>query len=181
MQMTKVSDSDIINLLKKKGTLDQGLRLFVKVYGKDLHGFIRTYGLQQADADEVFQETLIKLMEKAKSFKGQSSLKTWVWTIARNKTIDHKRKVKRLNIHDAEGLEDSLREDPFFNGDEWLIRLHKAVSELPDTQRVVFILRYFEEMNYEQMAKVTGKSKSTLKTSFHYATGKVAEKLKKQL
>ncbi|TVQ42775.1 MAG: RNA polymerase sigma factor [Saprospirales bacterium] len=181
MQVTKVSDKEIIDLLKRKGTLDQGLRLFVKVYGKDLYGFLRTFSLQQADADEIFQETLIKLMEKARSFKGQSSLKTWVWTIARNKTIDHKRKVKRLNIHEAEGLENSLREDSFFNGDEWLIRLHKAVSELPDAQREVFVLRYFEEMRYDQIAKITAKSKSTLKTSFHYATIKVAEKLKKQL
>jgi RNA polymerase sigma factor (sigma-70 family) len=181
MEMTKVSDKEILNLLKKKKTLDEGVRLFIKIYGKDLYGFIMSLCYQQADADEIFQETLIKLMEKSAGFKELSSLKTWVWKIARNKFIDQQRKVKRLKITETDGIENTLREDPYFNGDEWLIRLHFAISELPDAQREVFKLRYFEELSYEQIAEITGKKKNTLKTSFHYAVNKVTEKLKKQL
>lgn len=181
MEKEKASESEILELLKRRDSLDAGLRLFIKVYGKDLYGFIITLTHQQADADEIFQETLIKLMDNVHSFKGLSSLKTWVWKIARNKTIDFQRAVKRLCWVESSGMEEFLKEDPYFNGDEWLTRLHSAVSELPPTQREVFILRYFENMNYNQIAEITEKNKGTLKTSFHYAAAKVSEILKSHL
>lgn len=182
--MQRDPDEKILELLNARNNQNEGVKLFLKVYGKGLYGFIMTFLHNSSDADDIFQEVLIRLVKKSGSFKGQSGLKTWVWQIAKNQCIDFLRKKKRTLKKvdsDADWNRITAFEEPYFNGDETLKRLHAEVAKLPDVQKSVFILRYFEALNYREIAEITKKTESNLKTSFHLAAKKVARGLKNHL
>nr|MBS0038512.1 sigma-70 family RNA polymerase sigma factor [Saprospiraceae bacterium] len=182
--MTKPGDIKILEYLKSRSHQNEGVKLLLEKYGTALYGFILIYTHQQPDADDVFQEVLIKVVKKIKKFQGQSTLKTWVWQIAKNQCIDFLRKKRRmeLNIEKTTSYSSNkLVEEPYFNGDEILKKLHEEVSQLPESQKNVFILRYFEGMSYREIAQITGKTENNLKTSFHYASKSIAENMKSLL
>lgn len=134
------------------------------------------------DADDLTQITFIKVFEKIENFRADSKLYTWIYRIATNECLmflNKKRKRFFIPIVDVEqGLSNKLEADVYFNGNEIQKKLQKAILTLPEKQRLVFNLKYFEEMKYEDMAEILNTSVGALKASYHHAIKKIEEFLK---
>ena len=149
----------------------------VKDYSERLWWHVRRFVNSHEDADDLLQEIFLKVWAALPSFRGESQLFTWVWRIATNETLNHLRKEKvraalRFSTIDAE-MERRIDSDPFFDGDAADRALSKAVARLPEKQRQVFILRYYDEVPYEEMSEILGTSVGALKASYHIAQEKV--------
>ena len=146
-------------------------------YRERLYWHIRRMVLVHEDADDVLQNTFIKVYKGVLQFEGKSKLYTWLYRIATNEAISHLQNKARHasdSIDDAAGmLSNRLQADEWFDGDEIQIKLQKAIAELPEKQRIVFNLRYYEEMPYEEMSSLLATSTGALKASFHHAVKKV--------
>ena len=133
------------------------------------------------DTDDLLQDIYIKIWSALPSFRGDSQLYTWIYRIATNETLNWLRKVRRENAISLEAVGDLLAsridEDPHFNGNAIQRELHKAIQKLPEKQRLVFNMRYFDEMKYEDISEITGTSVGALKASYHHAYVKVRETL----
>jgi RNA polymerase sigma-70 factor (ECF subfamily) len=129
------------------------------------------------DADDVLQNTLLKAWKNLGSFRGDASVKTWLYRIATNESLTYLEQKKRRYHQDVEGLENDLRHSlqggAYINGDELQLKLHNAILTLPDRQRAVFNMRYFDEMKYEEIADVLGVTVGALKASYHHAAHKI--------
>lgn len=149
----------------------------VKQYSEPLYWHVRAMVGSHEDADDLMQEIFIKAWKALPSFRGDSEPFTWLWRIATNETISRLRKARvraalsfsRLDA-EAERISDP---DPYFDGDAALRSLRKALMKLPDKQRTVFAMRYYEELSYEQISEITGTSVGALKASYHIAYEKV--------
>lgn len=175
--MTIDNEKDILKLLATEQSRQEGFRLLVKIYKKPIYWHIRRLVIKHEDTEDVMQETFINIYRAIDKFKGESSLKTWIYKIATNEAIRlcksrkldmdlYDERSKLINVFEAEANID-------FKSAE--ATLQKAILSLPEKQRVVFNLRYFEELSYEQIATITSSSVATLKTNFHYASSKVKE------
>ena len=134
------------------------------------------------DADDLVQDIFLKIWTALPSFRGEAQLFTWVWRIATNETLNRLRREKvraalRFSTLDAE-MERRIDSDPFFDGDAADRALSKAVARLPEKQRQVFILRYYDEVPYEEMSEILGTSVGALKASYHIAQEKVRASLR---
>lgn len=129
------------------------------------------------DANDVVQNTFIKVYRYLPDFKGNSSLSTWIYRIATNESINHINKQKKHRSSSielmTEELGDKLRADEYFDGTESQILLIKAIEKLPPKQRAVFNMRYFEEMPYHEMSQILETSEGSLKASYHHAVKKI--------
>ena len=160
--------------------MDNAERLFneiVKEYSERVYWHVRRFVNNHEDADDLVQEIFLKIWTALPSFRGEAQLFTWVYRIATNETLNWLRREKvrsalRFTSIDAE-MERRIDSDPFFDGDAADRALSKAVAKLPEKQRQVFILRYYDEMPYEQMSEVLGTSVGALKASYHLAQEKV--------
>ena len=134
------------------------------------------------DADDLVQETFIKVWKNLNQFRHDSKLYTWIYRIATNETLSFLKKKKRkylLPINDYENqLAKNLEDDNFFTGDEIQLKLQKAILSLPEKQRLVFNMKYFDEMTYEEISEVFGTSIGALKASYHFAVKKIENNLK---
>jgi len=163
-------------------------RLFneiVKDYSERVYWHVRRFVNNHEDADDLVQEIFLKIWTALPTFRGEAQLFTWIWRIATNETLNWIRREKvraalRFTSIDAE-MERRIDSDPFFDGDAADRALSKAVAKLPEKQRQVFILRYYDEMPYEQMSEVLGTSVGALKASYHIAQEKVRAALGKDL
>lgn len=163
-------------------------RLFneiVKDYSERVYWHVRRFVNNHEDADDLVQEIFLKIWTALPSFRGEAQLFTWIWRIATNETLNWIRREKvraalRFTTIDAE-MERRIDSDPFFDGDAADRVLSKAVAKLPEKQRQVFILRYYDEMPYEQMSEVLGTSVGALKASYHIAQEKVRAALGRDL
>ena len=168
--------------------MDNAERLFneiVKEYSERVYWHVRRFVNNHEDADDLVQEIFLKIWTALPSFRGEAQLFTWVYRIATNETLNWIRREKvrsalRFTSIDAE-MERRIDSDPFFDGDAADRALSKAVAKLPEKQRQVFILRYYDEMPYEQMSEVLGTSVGALKASYHIAQEKVRSALGKDL
>ena len=163
-------------------------RLFneiVKDSSERVYWHVRRFVNNHEDADDLVQEIFLKIWTALPSFRGEAQLFTWIWRIATNETLNWIRREKvraalRFSTIDAE-MERRIDSDPFFDGDAADRALSKAVAKLPEKQRQVFILRYYDEMPYEQMSEVLGTSVGALKASYHIAQEKVRGALGRDL
>ena len=163
-------------------------RLFneiVKDYSERVYWHVRRFVNNHEDADDLVQEIFLKIWTALPTFRGEAQLFTWIWRIATNETLNWIRREKvraalRFTSIDAE-MERRIDSDPFFDGDAADRALSKAVAKLPEKQRQVFILRYYDEMPYEQMSEVLGTSVGAIKASYHIAQEKVRAALGKDL
>lgn len=173
------TDQKIIADLKDAGKRDLAFHVLVKTYQERLYWHIRKMVMNHDDADDILQNTFMKVWRSIDSFREESSLYTWLYRIATNESITFLNSKKKKNLmslnEDNEYLMDNLMSDPYFDGDEIQIKLQKAILRLPEKQRIVFNLKYYEEMKYEEMAKVLETSVGALKASFHHAAKKVEE------
>ena len=149
----------------------------VKDYSERLWWHVRRFVNSHEDADDLLQEIFLKVWAALPSFRGESQLFTWVWRIATNETLNHLRKEKvraalKFSSVDAE-MERRIQADPYFKGTEAERELAKAVLKLPEKQRQVFIMRWWDDLSYEEMSAITGTSVGSLKASYHIAQEKV--------
>ncbi len=181
---TTPSDEHILRLLQSERTYEQGFRLLVRAYGKPLYWHIRRLVLVHEDADDVLQNTFIKIYRGIERFEGKSKLFTWLYRIATNEALSFLESRRRQQAASLDDGEDSLvrrmQADPWFDADGLQRRLYEAVARLPEKQRAVFNLRYFEEMSYEEMARIFNTSVGALKASFHHAVKKVETYIREQ-
>lgn len=133
--------------------------------------------LNHDDADDVLQNTFIKVFQYLKNFKGESKLYSWMYRIATNEAITFiNQKAKKSGITSAElqtKLAENLKADNYFDGDNIQYKLQKAIAQLPEKQQLVFKMKYFEEMKYEEMSEILGTSVGALKASYHHAVKKI--------
>ena len=149
----------------------------VKDYSEQLWWHVRRMVGTQEDADDLLQEIFLKVWNALPSFRGESGLYTWIWRIATNETLNWLRKERvraalRFSSIDAE-IERRIQADPFFNGTEAQRELSKAVAKLPEKQRQIFVMRWWDELSYDEISAITGTSVGALKASFHIAQKKI--------
>ncbi|MBK7626473.1 MAG: RNA polymerase sigma factor [Bacteroidales bacterium] len=166
---------NIADLLKTD--LNKGFRLLVEKYSSKLYWHIRRLVILHEDADDALQNTFINAWRSIGDFRSESSLYTWLYTIATNEALTLINKRKRNSAISIDDLgsyfENSHEGNTWFDGDEAQIKLQNAILKLPDKQRIVFNLKYFDEMTYEDMSKVLKTSEGALKASYHHAVKKI--------
>ena len=169
------SDENISDLLKTD--LNKGFRLIVEKYSQKLYWHIRRLVILHEDADDALQNTFINVWKSIGNFRSESSLYTWLYTIATNEALTLINKRKRnasVSIDELESYFTSSQEgSTWFDGDQALIKLHNAILTLPEKQRIVFNLKYFDEMTYDEMSKILKTSEGALKASYHHAVKKI--------
>ena len=179
-----MNDRQIIDLYRS-GEHEKAFNGIVSVYSERLYWHIRRFICNHDDTNDLLQDIFIKIWAALPSFRGEAQLFTWLYRIATNEVLNHmrKQKFKAMVSLDSESkmLERKIDEDPYFNGNEIQRELHKAIQRLPQKQRIVFSLRYFDEMKYEDIAQITGTSVGALKASYHHAYNKIKEDMEKIL
>lgn len=177
-------DEQILALMRQERSFEQGFRLLMQHYQERLYWHIRRMVLTHDDANDVLQNTLIKVYRGILQFEGKSQLYTWLYRIATNEALTFLQSKSRRS---ADALDDMmvalanrLKADEWFDGDEVQIQLQQAIAQLPDKQRQVFNLRYFDEMPYEEMSVLLDTSTGALKASFHHAVKKVEQFFKEK-
>jgi len=172
-------DQQLISLLRDPATLRRGFEAMVRQYSEQLYWQVRRIVLVHEDADDVVQNALMKAWNSIGTFKGDARLQTWLTRIAINEALDFMRRQKShptLSTDDATlSLASQLMADRYFDGDETEAQLQEAIATLPDVQRTVFQLRYYDEMKYSDISTILGTSEGGLKASYHIAVKKITE------
>lgn len=157
------------------------LQWLMDAYQESLYWQIRRIVLNHEDASDVLQDTFIKVFRSMSTFEARSGLNTWLYRIAHNAALDFLRKKQQqpVNLETDSGgsISRQLRADSWFDGDEAEILLLQAIEQLPERQKEVFRLRYFDEMPYSAMAELLGTSEGSLKASYHHAVKKIEQQL----
>lgn len=166
-----------MELLRSEQTFERGFRLLMSQYRERLYWHIRRIVVAHEDADDVLQNTFIKVYRGILQFEGKSKLFTWLYRIATNEALTHlqsQSRRKSSSLDDTANLfSNRLKADTWFDGDAVQAKLISAIAELPDKQKQVFNLRYYDEMPYEEMSQLLNTSVGALKASFHHATKKI--------
>ena len=153
----------------------------VAQYSEQLYWKVRHIVLVHEDADDVLQNSFVKAWVNLPEFRGQSKISTWLYRIAINESLDFLRKKKHqqdMSVDEAAGVASMLLADEYFDGDEAQALLQEAIATLPDVQRTVFTLRYFDNMKYSEMSSFLDTSEGALKASYHHAVQKVTAYVK---
>lgn len=176
------SDQHIISDLKKGANKDIAFQKLVNAYKERLYWHIRKIVMNHDDTDDVLQNTFMKAWRGIDNFREESNLYTWLYRIATNESLtflSSKKKRNLMPLNDVnEYLLDNLMSDPYFEGDEIQLKLQQAIIRLPEKQRLVFNMKYFDEMKYDDMGKILDTSVGALKASYHHAVKKVEEFIK---
>ncbi len=179
-----MKDQQIISLFDS-GEHEKAFNGIVSAYSERLYWHIRRFTCSHEDTNDLLQDIFIKIWAALPSFRRDARLFTWIYRIATNEVLNHLRKqrFKAIVSLDSESaiLEKKIDEDPYFNGNLLQRELHKAIQRLPQKQRIVFGLRYFDEMTYEEISQITGTSVGALKASYHHAYNKIKEDMQKVL
>lgn len=177
-----MDEATLIKRLSDEATKADAFTQLVKQFQEPLYGQIRRMVLIHEDADDVLQNTFIKAWTGLDNFRGDSKLSTWLYRIAVNEALNflerQKKKTTSLDAEEASlGMEiaNTLQSDPYFDGDEVELQLQQAIAMLPDRQRTVFNMKYFQEMKYEEMSAVLGTTVGSLKANYHIAVKKISE------
>ncbi len=172
-----LSDEEILRLIGRAASREEGFRQLVVRYQEPLYRHIRRLVWQHEDANDVLQNCFIKVYRGIDRFEGKSRLYTWLYRIATNEAISWLEQQRRRPHHSLDGdfqqTAARLEADPYFDGDAVQRHLHQALSRLPDKQRAVFHLRYFEELPYREIAAILDTSVGALKASYHHAVKKI--------
>lgn len=168
----------IIEQLHDPGKCRDAFTQVIEHYSEPLYWQIRRMVIDHDDANDLLQNTFIKAWTNIDNFRGDAKLSTWLYKIAINESITFINKEKAKNnvsIDDESFLVNNLEADEWFDGDEIKLRLQKAINLLPEKQRLVFNMRYFDEMKYEDMSEILGTSVGALKASYHHALKKIEQ------
>ncbi len=170
------NDALIVRLLQNDATADKGFKLLVESYSQRLYWHIRSIVKNHHDANDVVQNTFIKIFKGIKSFKAESKLYTWLYRIATNESLTFLKRKKSTSSMDDGALQIKIAPS-FHDENDTIEKLKNALELLPEKQKLVFNLRYYEEMTYQDISEITGTSIGGLKASYHHAV----KKLKKHL
>ena len=169
--------NQFIKALTSPDTQEVAFKKLLTDYKERLYWHIRKIVIVHDDADDVLQNTFIKVFGNINKFKGNSNIYTWMYKIATNEALNLlDKKSKQLGISNEEWIEkktDLLESDVYFDSNAMLIKLQKAIGSLPEKQRIVFNMRHYEEMKYEEMSEILGTSVGGLKASYHHAMTKI--------
>lgn len=172
----------IISKITNEETRNYGFNLLLKEYQERIYWHIRKMVIRHEDSNDLTQEVFIKVWNNLDKFRGDSSLFTWIYRIATNECLNFLNKKKKrffVKIHDvSEELSRELSvENSLVEGDEIELKLQKALLKLPDKQRLVFNMKYFDDMKFDEIAEITKTSVGALKASYHHAVKKIEETL----
>lgn len=170
-------EAALIARLKAPQTRDLAFREVLRAFQKPLYWHIRRMVQDHDDADDVMQETFIKAWKGIEGFREEAKLKTWMYRIATNEAITFLNRKNKRSLSPVEDIEDDARhsEDssPLPDGDVIREKLEKAVETLPDKQKLVFQMKYYEELTYEEIVEILGGTVGSLKASYHHAVKKI--------
>ncbi len=181
--MISLEETEFIAQLLDPQTQNEAFGRLMKLYRRPLYHHIRSMVIDHDDADDALQNTFVKVFKHLKGFKGESKLFSWMYRIATNEAItliNQRAKRGRISSEDwyAKKIE-NLRADAHFDGDAVQLKLQQAIATLPQKQRLVFNMRYFEEIKYEAMSEILGTSVGALKASYHHAAKKIEDYMNK--
>lgn len=177
--MKDQDEQELIGRLRNPQTQRRAFEEIVRRYSEQLYWQVRRIVLTHEDSNDVLQNVFLKAWTHLESFHEDSKLSTWLYRIAVNESLDFMRRQKTqqaLSADDADGaIANRLMADKYFDGDETEAQLQEALSKLPDVQRTVFNLRYFEDMKYSEISQILHTSEGALKASYHIAVKKITE------
>ena len=175
--MNSYSEREVLALLQEESTQKKGFEMIVAEYSEQLYWQIRRMVLSHDDANDILQNTFIKAWTNIDYFRAEAKLSTWLYRIAFNECLTFLNKQRAANTVDIDDpevmLDQKLESDPYFSGDHIELLLQKALLSLPEKQRLVFNLKYYQEMKYEEMSDILGTSVGALKASYHHAVKKI--------
>lgn len=170
-------EEELVKLLISKEDVNSAFSQLIALYKERLYWHIRHMVKNHDDANDILQNVYIKVYHNIKKFKGQSKLYSWLYRIATNEAISFiNKKAKKLHISNQELQEylvNNLEADSYYDGDAIQLQLQKALATLPEKQRQVFQMKYFEELKYREIAEILGTSEGALKASYHLAVKKI--------
>lgn len=174
-----MEDKELLLKVRNPETRGYGFNLLVRAYQQRVYWLVRKMVIDHDDADDITQEVFIKVHKAIDQFREDSQLYTWIYRIATNECLSFLNRKKRrffLPIEDVAGqLTAKIDSTPGLEGDEIQKKLQKALLKLPDKQRLVFNMRYYDDLSYEDMAEITKTSVGALKASYHHAVKKIEE------
>jgi RNA polymerase sigma-70 factor, ECF subfamily len=175
--MGKTNETELLEMLRDTNRQRKAFDILVQENSENLYWLIRKMVLSHDDANDVLQNTFLKAWSNMDQFRGESKIATWLYRIAINETYTFLNKERQKNLAGITDLEDAmvqnLQGDSYFDGDAAALKLQKAVATLPEKQRMVFNMKYYEEMKYEDMSEILGTSVGALKASYHFAVQKI--------
>jgi len=179
--LADLSDKELIKQFREESKRNNAFNLIIRKYQERLYWHIRKIVIGHEDADDVLQNTMIKIWGSLPEFRSDSKIYTWLYRIATNESLTFLKQKKRRALTpwtDVEHmLSEQLESDSRFTGDEIQMKLQKAILKLPPKQRVVFNMKYFDEMKYEEMSQILNTSVGALKASYHHAVKKIESML----
>lgn len=177
-----IAEVDLVEELKDSKTQARAFEMLVNTYKQRLYWHIRRIVLDHDDADDVLQNTFIKVFRNIDGFKGDSKLYSWMYRIATNESLSFlKQKSRKQGISNEELQSQALgnlEADVYFEGDEIQMKLQKAIATLPEKQKLIFNMKYFQDLKYEEISEILETSVGGLKASYHIATKKIEALLK---
>jgi len=180
--MEELTDQEILEMFGDEQRRNYAFNLLVRQFQQRLYWHIRKIVINHDDADDLLQNVFIKVYHGLDKFRGESKILTWMYRIATNESItflNSKKKRFFIPMVDVEHqLSQNLETDSYFSGDKIQMKLQQAILTLPEKQRLVFNLKYFEEMKYEDMSEILGTSVGALKASYHHAVKKIEDYFK---
>ena len=180
--MTPLDEAEVIRLLASSEGRQKVFPMIVDQYSQSLYWKIRSIVLTHEDADDVLQNTFLKAWKSLPTFQGKAKLSTWLYRIAINESLDFLRRQKTATLSSADAdlsVANRLMADDYFDGDKSQALLQEAIATLPDVQRTVFTLRYYDEMKYSDISEILGTSEGSLKASYHIAVQKITDYVKR--
>lgn len=180
--MTPLDEAEVIRQLASSEGRQKVFPMIVDQYSQSLYWKIRSIVLTHEDADDVLQNTFLKAWKSLPTFQGKAKLSTWLYRIAINESLDFLRRQKAATLSSADAdlsVANRLLADDYFDGDKSQAVLQEAIATLPDVQRTVFTLRYYDEMKYSEMSEILGTSEGSLKASYHIAVQKITDYVKR--
>ncbi len=179
MSLTSVSDNELLLQFRNPATKERAYTAIIKKYQEKLYWHIRRMVVDHDDANDVLQNVLIRVWKGLENFREDSQLYTWLYRIGTNESLtflEQQKKKSAISLSDVEsGLSNKIKADQNFDANKLEWKLQLAIQQLPEKQRVVFSLRYYEEMPYEEMSKVLETSEGALKASYHHAVKKIED------
>lgn len=175
--MTIYSDSELLALFRNSDNPDFAFNMLVRKYQQKVYYHVRRIVIDHDDANDVVQNTFIKAWKGLEGFREDSQFFTWIYRIATNESLTFLKKKRNrfliplVNVEHQ--LADKLEHDPLMNADELQLKLQKAILTLPEKQRLVFNMKYFDELKYDDMSAILGTSVGALKASYHHAVKKI--------
>ena len=182
MSLTNLTDSELLAQFRNPITKEKSFTILIKKYQEKLYWHVRRMVIEHEDANDVLQNVFIRVWNGLENFREDSQLYTWLYRIATNECltyIEQQKKRSSVSLSDVEsGLSNKIKADKHFDANRLEWKLQLAIQQLPEKQRIVFNLRYYDEMPYEEMSRVLETSEGALKASYHHAVKKIEDYIK---